>query len=198
MSTTTRTLAAIALAATIALSSVGSAEARKDKPRDDRMRIDEQVSEIDDFLTELCGFEITFSLDTKGWVRFGENSIHVTEQGSVVLTNTGTGKTLTNEWNGNFKGRAIETVEDGILTVEFRDVYAGVPERWRDHDGKILIADRGRAVFEGTVVIDLGDDLEDPEDDEVLHFHEEITTNGPHPILEQGFLDPSLACELLA
>ena len=190
-----RTLTAVALATGLVVSGATTGEA---KGPEEKFRIDEQFSETDGFLSELCGFEVNFALDTRGWVRLWDNGrVLVTEHGSFVLTNVENGKTLTNEWRGAYRGQSTETVEDGILTIEFRDVNVGIPERWRDHNGKVLIFDRGRAAFEGKVIIDLVDP-EDPEDDEVLHFHEEVTVNGPHPILEQGFLDPSQACEALA
>jgi len=158
----------------------------------------DQFTVPEDDLTALCGFDITFTVDDRGTFREGDGWIHVTAHGSFVLTNTANGKTLTNEWRVNYKGTFTETVdENGILTVRFRDQHSGVPERWRDANGKILIADRGNAVFDGEIIVDLHDPA-DPSDDEVLHFHEDVTTNGQHPILNGDGLDPSLACELLA
>lgn len=54
-----------------------------------------------------------------------------------------------------------------------------------------------RVRFDVELVIDLGDP-EDPEDDEVIHLHVDVTTHGPHPILDQDGLDPMLACAFLA
>jgi hypothetical protein len=124
--------------------------------------------------------------------------IHVTERGSFVLANPENGRTLTNEWTGAYKGRSTETLnDDGTLTIRFRDRNLGIPERWSGPDGKVLIFDRGRAVFEGEVVIDLGDP-DDPSDDSLISEQVDVTTNGPHPILDEGGLDPFLACEFLA
>lgn len=188
----TRAVTTIALAAGVTLAAAGVADARNNPPREDWILIDDEFTDVDPFLTGLCGFEITFGLDAHGWVRFRDNRVHATEQGSFVLTNTANGKTLTNEWAGMYKGQSDETFnEDGTLTITFRDQNLGIPERWRDHDGKVLIFDRGRAVFEGTIVIDL-------ETDTVISEEVDFTTNGPHPILDQGFLDPLVACELLA
>ena len=115
---------------------------------------------------------------------------------SVVLTNAATGRTLTNWWRLNGKFRGTETVEDGILTITFQDRFTGIPSQWIGDDGKTLLKDRGYAEFVGEIVVDLGDP-EDPFDDELLHFHEEIVTHGPHPILEADF-GPETACELLS
>jgi predicted dehydrogenase len=152
---------------------------------------------VDEFLTDICGFEVLVDGDIRGTFRLAPNGgIHVTEQGTVVLSNPATGKTLTNWWRQNYRGHGSETFDDGILTITFDDTITGIPERWLDDDGNTLIMDRGFARFVGEVVIDLADP-EDPFDDEVIHFHEEIITGGPHPILERR-LDPQDACDLLS
>lgn len=146
----------------------------------------------DEFLSEVCGFTVMVDGDVRGTVRARpDGSIHVNERGTVVLSNAESGKTLTNWWRQNYKGQGTETFnDDGTLTITFDDKVTGIPERWFDNDGKTLIMDRGYARFIGEVVIDL-------ETDEVIHFHEEIVTHGPHPALENG-LDPLVACELLS
>lgn len=124
--------------------------------------------------------------DISGTVRFWPGAIHVTERGTVRLSNPTNGKTLTNWWRINFRGQGTETFnDDGTLTVSFDDSFAGIPERWIDDDGTTLIMDRGLARFVGEFHIDLGDP-DDPFDDEFLGFEEEITINGPHPVLENG------------
>lgn len=182
----------------VGLTTIGSVTAHADRPAIVE-QFDEEFTEPDAFLTGLCGFDITFSLDTHGTFRaWDDGRVQVTEQGSFVLANPATGRSLTNEWAGLYKGQATETFgDDGTLTVSITDQNLGIPERWRDSDGKILIMDRGFARFDVELVIDLGDPA-NPDDDEVLHQHVDITTHGPHPILEGGGLDPSLACGFLA
>lgn len=157
-------------------------------------QFDAEFTQPDPFLTGLCGFDITFSLDTHGTIRrWDDGRVQVTERGSFALANPANGRTLTNDWAGLYKGQVTETLnDDGTMTVSITDRNFGIPERWRDSDGKILIMDRGYAQID--VVVDLGDP-EDPDDDEVLHLH--ITTHGPHPILDGGGLDPSQACGFL-
>ena len=146
----------------------------------------------DEFLTEICGFTVVVEGDINGTVRsWSDGSVHVNERGTVVLSNADSGKTLTNWWRQNYKGQGTETFnDDGTLTINFDDKITGIPERWLDDAGKTLIMDRGYAQFNVEIVIDL-------ETDELIHFHEEIVTHGPHPILENG-LDPFQACELLS
>jgi hypothetical protein len=182
----------------VGLTTIGPVTANADGPPIVE-QFDEEFTVPNPFLTELCGFDITSSLDTRGTFRtWDDGRIQVTEQGSFVLANPANGRTLTNEWAGLYKGKATETLnEDGTLTVDIVDRNLGMPERWRDSDGKILIMDRGYARFDVELVIDLGDPA-DPDDDEVLHQHVDITTHGPHPILEGDGLDPSLACDFLA
>lgn len=118
--------------------------------------------------------------------------------GEAPCSRTPNGRSLTNSWVQNLQGQGTETFDDdGTLTIAFDDVVTGIPERWRDADGTTLVKDRGRASFVGYVVIDLGDP-DDPFDDEVIDFHEDVSTSGPHPILDQGGLDPSQACEFLS
>lgn len=185
----------------LGLSVIGVSTAHADEHEEPTIiveRFDDEFSDIDFFLTEVCGFEVLVDGHFRGTVRFrADGSIHVTEQGTVVLSNPATDKTLTRFSRLNFKGTGSESVdENGILTITFDDIITGIPERWFGPDGKELIKDRGYARFVGEIVVDLGDP-EDPFDDELLHFHEDITTHGPHPILESG-LDPFTACELLS
>jgi hypothetical protein len=160
---------------------------------------DDEFTTEDEFLTEICGFTVMVDGDIEGTVRFWPNSgrTHVTERGSVVLSNPESGMTLTNWWRQNYQGQGSETFnDDGTLTITFDDKITGIPERWLDNDGKTLIKDSGYARFVGELVIDLGD-AEDPFDDEIISFSEEIVTHGPHPILEGG-LDPFLVCGFLS
>jgi hypothetical protein len=181
----------------LGLSVAGAATTQAGKPD-----VVEQFHDVftveDEFLTEVCDFTVMVDGDIRGTFRaWPDGRIHVTERGTVVLSNPESGKTLTNTWAQNYKGDGSETFnEDGTLTIAFDDKITGIPERWRGPDGKTLIKDRGYARFVGEVVIDLGDP-DDPFDDEVIHFQEEIITHGPHPILEGG-LDPADACALLA
>lgn len=182
----------------VGLTITGPATAYADRPAIVE-QFDEEFTEADASLTALCGFDITFSLDTHGTFRsWDDGRVQVTERGSFVLANPANGRTLTNEWAGLYKGQATETFnDDGTLTISITDRYLGLDNRWRDSDGTILITDRGSARFDVELVIDLGDPA-NPDDDEVLHQHVDITTHGPHPILEGGGLNPSLACGLLA
>jgi hypothetical protein len=191
----------ILLAGTIAAGLItigGPVAAHADRPAIVE-QFDEEFTQPHALLTALCGFEITFTLDTRGTLHaWDDGRVQVTERGSFVLANPANGRTLTNDWAGLYKGQATETLnDDGTLTVAIVDRYLGIPERWRDSDGKILIMDRGYAQFDVELVIDLGDPA-DPDDDELLHQHVAITAHGPHPILEGGGLDPSLACDFLA
>ena len=151
----------------------------------------DEFQTVDGFLTELCGFLVLVDVDVRGTFRLAPTGgIHVTEQGTVVLSNPDTGKTQTRWWRMNLQGQSTETVdENGILTIRFDDTFTGIPERWFGPDGEELIKDRGYANFTGELVIDLATG-------EVLHFHEDVTVNGPHPLLESG-LDPNGACALL-
>ena len=187
----------IAGALAVGLTTIGVATAHA-KGGPDLEKFEDVFSAEDEFLTEVCGFTVMVDGDIRGTVRFRpDGSIHVTERGTVVLSNPDSGKTLTNTWRQNFKGQGTETFnDDGTLTVTFDDKITGMPERWQDHNGKTLIKDVGYARFVGELVIELNDP-EDPEDDEVIRFEEEIVTHGQHPILENG-LDPSEACGLLA
>lgn len=154
---------------------------------------DDDFTETHPFLSDLCGFEVQRDVDVQGTVRLWTNGrIHVTQQGTVVLSNPATGASLVNQFAVNFRGQGTETVneDDGTLTITFDNTYAGIPEWWRDGDGNTLVKDRGYARFVGEVVIDLATG-------ELISFDEETTFHGPHPIAEQGGLDPSLACQNL-
>lgn len=185
----TRTLAGGVLAAGLILSSAATGHAGGP---DEKFKFHDTEEHTDEFLSDLCETEIIATPDVRGTVRLWDDGrIHVTEHGRVVFTNTETGKTLTREWTGLYKGAETVTVDpDGTETIRFHDENVGIPERWRDHNGKVLIFDRGRAVFDGVLVFD--------KDGNFVSFDEDITTNGPHPILDQGFLNPSLACDLLS
>ena len=186
MRKTTLCFSALALG----LSVIGATTATAGGP--DIEHFHDEFTVADEFLTGICGFDVQVDGDISGTVRFWpDGSIHVNERGTVVLSNADSGKTLTNWWRQNYKGHGTETFnDDGTLTITFDDKITGIPERWFDDDGKTLIMDRGYAQFVGEVVIDL-------ETDDVIHFHEEIVTHGPHPILENG-LDPAQACERLS
>lgn len=188
----------LAGATAVGLTTIGPVTAHADRPAIVE-QFDEEFTEPDEFLTGLCGFDVTFSLDVHGTFRaWDDGRIQATEQGSFVLANPANGRTLTNEWAGLYKGEATETFnDDGTLTIDITDRILGIPERWRDSDGKILVMDRGHARFDVELVIDLGDPA-DLYDDEVIHVHVDIATHGPHPILDGGGLDPTLACSLLA
>lgn len=189
----------LALATVIAGSLVGSATAHAEKAvhRDSYVdRTDEP--EVDLFLTDICGFEVLFEVDARGHARFfADGRIQAHDRGTFTLINPANGRTLTQFWAGQFRGQGTETWnDDGTLTIEFDEVYNGVHEKWLGPDGGVLIMDRGRAHITGTVVIDFGDP-EDPDDDQ-FDVDESFDLRGPHPILEGGGLDPSLACGLLA
>ena len=195
MRTTTLCFGALALG----MSVIGATSAQAARPEvvekfEDRFTVE------DEFLTNVCGFTVMADGVIKGTFRsLGDGRIHLNERGKVVLSNPDNGRTLTNTWRQNVKSRSVETFSEdgGTLTIEFDDTIIGMPDRWLDENGKTLIKDTGFARFIGEVVIDLGD-LEDPSDDVVQRFSEDITTHGPHPILDGGGLDPSLACEFLA
>lgn len=162
-------------------------------------KFDDQFAGPEEFLSDVCGFPIMVDGRVRGTFRIlADGSIHVNERGNVVFSNPGNGRTLTNTWRVNVKSQGVETFnDDGTLTIEFEDTVTGMPDRWLDENGKTLVKDNGYARFVGEAVIDLGDP-DDPFDDELIHLHEDITTHGPHPILEGGGLDPSLACGFLA
>ncbi len=191
-----RTLAAGSLAIGFLLTSVAPAHAARPQMVE---HFDEEFTELDGFLTDLCGFDITITVDVQFTVRtWDDGRFLVTRSGSQTFTNVATGTTLTRDFRGLVKGQETLMVDDaGILTINFDAVYAGIPERIRNDEGTILIADRGRARLIGEIIVDLGDP-DDPSDDELISETIDATYNGPHPILAQGFLDPALACDLLA
>jgi hypothetical protein len=190
-----RTLAAGSLAIGFLLTSVAPAHAARPQMVE---HFDEEFTEPDGFLTDLCGFDITITVDVRGSIRtWDDGRFLVTRGGSEMFTNVATGTTLTRDFHGLVKGRETLMVDEGILTINFDEVYAGIPERIRGDDGTILIADRGRARLIGEIIVDLGNP-DDPFDDELISEDIDATFNGPHPILAQGFLDPALACDLLA
>jgi hypothetical protein len=187
----------LALATIVAGSLVGGATANAEKAVDRDSYVD-QFSDRDDFLSDICGFEVLFEVDARGHARFfADGSIQAQDRGTFTLINPANGKTLTQFWAGQFRGQGTETWnDDGTLTIVFDEEYNGVHEKWLDPDGGVLIMDRGRARISGTVVIDFGDP-DDPFDDQ-FDVDESFDLRGPHPILEGGGLDPTLACELLA
>lgn len=192
------TAGGLALTATLTGSLAGVGVAHADKA-DLTERFHDQFTAPDGFLTEVCGFEIWFEVDATGQARFWEDGrIQAQDHGTFTLVNPANGAMLTRFWAGQFKGQGIETLDpDGTLTIEFDDHVYGVHEKWIDPDGGVLIMDRGRASFSGEIVVQLNDP-DDPDDDVLVHVHEEFDVRGPHPILEGGGLDPSLACDLLA
>lgn len=173
----------------VALTSAGAVTVHADKADEVIRYHDELEGFLEEDLSAACGYDVEFSVDAKGTVRlFDDGRVHANEHGTFTLS--ANGRTLTRTWAGLFKGQGIETFdfEAGTLTIMFDDNNYGKHEKWVGDDGGVLIMDRGRAHFVGTVVIDL-------EADELLSLEETIETNGPHPILEQGGLDPSAACE---
>lgn len=191
----TKTLCLGALA--LGLSVIGAPGAQAAPPQHIEQFHDE-FTEVHGLLSALCGFTVMVDHDVRGTFRhLADDSIHVTEQGRRVLSNPDNGLTLTNAWNINVKAHGTETFnDDGTLTIVFDDRITGIPARWLDHDGKTLIKDRGSVRFVGEAHIDLHDP-DDPDDDELLAFEEEVVFHGPHPIIEDG-LDPSLACVFLS
>jgi hypothetical protein len=153
----------------------------------------DQFSDVDLFLSDLCGFEIEFRLDTHGTFRvFEDGRVHLTEHGT--LTFSANGRTLTEFWAGSVKSlAATETIDEeaGTVTVEFDDTHMGVHERWVSDEGGVLIMDRGRAHIVGVAVFNL-------ETGVLISFEQEFETSGPHPILELGGLDPAAACQFLS
>lgn len=152
----------------------------------------EDFTAIHPFLSNLCGFEVQVDVDERGTLRiWPDGRVHVTQQGTVVLSNPATGASLVSQFAGSLRGQRTETVNhDGTLTITFDNVNTGIPEWWRDGDGNTLVKDRGYIRVVGEVVIDLASG-------EVISFDQEVTVHGPHPIAEQGGLDPSLACQYL-
>jgi hypothetical protein len=129
--TTTRGPAASATSRFSSLmSSTNSADAQAAKPEVEKFN--EVVTEQDEFLSYVCGFTVVVDGNISGTFRqHADGSVHVTEQGTVVLS--ANGRTLTNTWRQNFKGMATETFnEDGTLTITFADRFIGMPERWLD------------------------------------------------------------------
>jgi len=174
-----------ALGVALAVSGAVTAHAGK---ADEVIRYHDVVEFVEPGLTEACGYDVTVSVDAKGTVRFFDDGrVMANEHGTQVLS--ANGRTLTNTWAGLFKGQSSETFnDDGTLTVAFDNSNFGKHEKWVGDDGGVLIMDRGRAHFVGTVVIDL-------ETGEEISFEVAIDTSGPHPILDQGGLEPADACD---
>lgn len=159
------------------------------KKADEVIRYHDDDAGEDGFLTFFCDYPVEFSVDAKGTVRlFDDGRVHATEHGTFTIS--AKGRTLTRSWAGLFKGQSSETVDvdAGTITIMFNDTNYGKHEKWTGDDGGVLVMDRGRANFVGTVVLDL--DTYD-----FISLEETITTNGPHPILEQGGLGPQAACD---
>jgi hypothetical protein len=154
---------------------------------DEVFRYHDDFEIVDPVLSEACGYEVTVSIDAYGTVRlFDDGRVMANEHGTQILS--ANGRSLTNTWAGLFKGQSSETFnEDGTLTVDFDDNNYGLHSKWVGDDGGVLIMDRGRAHFVGTAVIDL-------ETGELISLEETIDTSGPHPILDQGGLEPADAC----
>ena len=193
------TVCVSALALAISVLGASPAEAKgKGSGGPEIEQFNESFSEVDEFLSEVCGFTVLVEGNVGGTFRMWDDGrIHVTERGNVKLSNASTGKTITNWWRMNVKVQGTETFnDDGTLTVTFNDKFTGIPERWIDENGKTLIKDAGFARFVGEVVLDLGDP-DDPFDDEVIFFTEEVTTHGPHPLLGDA-LGPEDLCAALA
>lgn len=172
----------------VALATAGAVTAHAVKANE-VIRYHDVVDGVNEELSMACDYEVTFSVDARGTFRIFDDG-RVTDNSHGTYSISANGRTLTQTWAGLFKGQAIETFdfEAGTLTVDFDDTVHGLDQKWVDDDGNIIIMDRGRANHLGTAVIDL-------QTGQFIHLVDVHDTNGPHPIIDQGGLDPSLACD---
>ena len=140
-------------------------------------------SELDEFLTYVCGVEIWVGGHEKGTDNFYEDgSVRVHYNSTFEFHSPETGETMIRRDAANARVVGAETVdpETGWTTATFDELFVGLPAQWSKKGEGVLLRDAGQARFQGTVVFD--------DEGNFVSFEETITTKGPHPELETDVL----------
>jgi hypothetical protein len=98
-------------------------------------------------------------------VPHGDGLVYFTEtaRGTVVWTNTDTGKTFSRRFAGNSRDLAVVDNGDGTLTIT---AQGSGSDRYYDSSGKLVLSNNG--VVRWSVLIDHGGTPGDPTDDEFI------------------------------
>lgn len=134
---------------------------------------------VDEFLLDICGFEVLTTVREKGtFILFDDGTLKEHLNRVITSTNPVNGITTTQRDARTFISEPVDEVVDegaGTVTLVFEDTFVGLPFRQMLPGEGVLIRDAGKAVVRVTIVLDL-------ESGEELSFDlEVIEVRGPHP-----------------
>ena len=141
---------------------------------------------MDEFATDVCGTDIYHEISGKGTIKFYEDGL-IVDHFNITTTswNPATGDTVIRKEAATFRGMGEEIFDEATqtVTINFEDMFVGLPSKWYKPGEGVILRDAGSVTFAGTVVLDVSN----PDEPVLISIDETMTINGPHDELETDF-----------